>query len=98
MAAAAKIREETGIEVETLWGDDGFVVRFPDVDEPPDVRLLLPDPDEVQALVVRQLGATALFAAKFPENPPPSLLLPNPPPATPAPPCQQRQPPSHLPP
>ena len=32
MAAAAKIREETGIDVETLWGDDGFVVRFPDVD------------------------------------------------------------------
>jgi len=26
---------------ETLWGDDGFVVRFPDVDQPPDPRLLL---------------------------------------------------------
>ena len=76
MAAAAKIREETGIDVETLWGDDGFVVRFPDVDQPPDPRLLLPDPDEVQALVVRQLGATALFAAKFRENAARSLLLP----------------------
>jgi ATP-dependent Lhr-like helicase len=76
MAAAAKIREETGIDVETLWSDDGFVVRFPDVDQPPDVRLLLPDPDEVQALVVRQLGATALFAAKFRENAARSLLLP----------------------
>src|SRR5258706_13654234 len=60
MAAAAKIREQTGAEVETLWGDDGFVVRFPDVDQPPDPQLLLPDPDDVQALVVRQLGATAL--------------------------------------
>ena len=49
---------------------------FPDVDEPPDPRLLLPDPDEVQALVVRQLGATALFAAKFRENAARSLLLP----------------------
>jgi ATP-dependent Lhr-like helicase len=76
MAAAAKIREERGIDVETLWGDDGFVVRFPDVDEPPDIRLLLPDPDEVQPLVVRQLGATALFAAKFRENAARSLLLP----------------------
>ena len=76
MAAAAKIREERGVDVETLWGDDGFVVRFPDVDEPPDPRLLLPDPDEVQALVVRQLGATALFAAKFRENAARSLLLP----------------------
>jgi len=76
MAAAAKIREETGADVETIWGDDGFVVRFPDVDQPPDPRLLLPDPDEVQALVVRQLGATALFAAKFRENAARSLLLP----------------------
>jgi ATP-dependent Lhr-like helicase len=76
MAVAARIREETGTDVETLWGDDGFVVRFPDVDEPPDPRLLLPDPDEVQALVVRQLGATALFASKFRENAARSLLLP----------------------
>ncbi len=76
MAVAAKVREETGIDVETLWADDGFVVRFPDVDQPPDPRLLLPDPDEVQALVVRQLGATALFAAKFRENAARSLLLP----------------------
>jgi len=40
MAVAAKIREEKGVDVETIWGDDGFVVRFPDVDEPPDPRLL----------------------------------------------------------
>jgi ATP-dependent Lhr-like helicase len=91
MAAAARIREERGIDVETLWGDDGFVVRFPDVDEPPDVRLLLPDPDEVQALVVRQLGATALFAAKFRENASRSLLLPKRRPGMRAPLWQQRK-------
>ncbi len=91
MAAAAKIREERGIDVETLWGDDGFVVRFPDVDEPPDVRLLLPDADEVQALVVRQLGATALFAAKFRENAARSLLLPKRRPGMRAPLWQQRK-------
>ena len=91
MAAAAKIREETGVDVETLWGDDGFVVRFPDVDEPPDPRLLLPDPDEVQALVVRQLGATALFAAKFRENAARSLLLPKRRPGMRAPLWQQRK-------
>jgi ATP-dependent Lhr-like helicase len=76
MAVAAKIREDTGTNVDILWGDDGFVVRFPDVDQPPDPQLLLPDPDEVQALIVRQLGATALFAAKFRENAARSLLLP----------------------
>jgi ATP-dependent helicase Lhr and Lhr-like helicase len=91
MAAAAKIREERGIDVETLWGDDGFVVRFPDVDEPPDPRLVLPDPDEVHALVVRQLGATALFAAKFRENAARSLLLPKRRPGMRAPLWQQRK-------
>jgi ATP-dependent Lhr-like helicase len=91
MAAAARIREETGIDVETLWGDDGFVVRFPDMDQPPDPRLLLPDPDEVQSLVVRQLGATALFAAKFRENAARSLLLPKRRPGMRAPLWQQRK-------
>ena len=91
MATAAKIREETGADVETLWGDDGFVVRFPDVDNPPDVKLLLPDPDEAQALVVRQLGSTALFAAKFRENAGRSLLLPKRRPGMRAPLWQQRK-------
>src|SRR5207248_1544729 len=91
MAAAAKIREERGVDVETLWGDDGFVVRFPDVDEPPDVTLLLPDPDDVQSLVVRQLGGTALFAAKFRENAARSLLLPKRRPGMRAPLWQQRK-------
>jgi ATP-dependent Lhr-like helicase len=91
MAAAARIRDRTGVEVETLWGDDGFVVRFPDVDRPPDIDLLLPDPDEVQALVVRQLGATALFAAKFRENAGRSLLLPKRRPGMRAPLWQQRK-------
>jgi ATP-dependent Lhr-like helicase len=91
MAAAAKTREETGVDVETLWGDDGFVIRFPDVDVPPEPRLLLPDPDEVQALVVRQLGATALFAAKFRENAARSLLLPKRRPGMRAPLWQQRK-------
>jgi ATP-dependent Lhr-like helicase len=91
MAAAAKIREDAGVDVETLWGDDGFVVRFPNVDQPPDPRLVLPDPDEVQALVVRQLGATALFAAKFRENAARSLLLPKRRPGMRAPLWQQRK-------
>src|SRR5206468_7101247 len=54
-------------------------------------RLLLPDPDEVQALVVGQLGATALFAAKFRENAARSLLLPKRRPGMRAPLWQQRK-------
>ena len=49
-------RRDAALDVETMWTDDGFVVRFPETDEPPDPTLLLPDPDEVEALVVRQLG------------------------------------------
>ena len=91
MAVAAKIRDETGVDVETLWGDDGFVVRFPDLERPPDPALLTPSPEEVQALVVRQLGATALFAAKFRENAGRSLLLPKRRPGMRAPLWQQRK-------
>ena len=91
MAAAARIHERTGVDVETIWGDDGFVVRFPDVDEPPDSALLFPDPAEVQALVAGQLGGTALFAAKFRENASRSLLLPKRRPGMRAPLWQQRK-------
>jgi ATP-dependent Lhr-like helicase len=76
MAAAAQIQDRTGIDVETMWTDDGFVVRFPETDEAPDVGLVLPAPDQVEDLVLRQLGATALFAAKFRECAARALLLP----------------------
>jgi ATP-dependent Lhr-like helicase len=76
MAAAANIRDITGLDVDTLWGDDGFVLRFPDVDQPPNPLWLLPEAGKAQALVTRQLGATALFAGKFRENAARSLLLP----------------------
>lgn len=76
MAAVERARSVTGIDVETMWTDDGFVVRFPETDEPPDPALLVPSSEEVEALVVRQLGGTALFAAKFREAAARALLLP----------------------
>ena len=76
MAATARIRDEAGIDVEVMWSDDGFVVRYPDGERPPDTSLLLPDPDEVERLVVRQLGSTAMFAARFREAAGRALLLP----------------------
>ncbi len=36
MAATARIRDESGIDVEVMWSDDGFVVRYPDGERPPD--------------------------------------------------------------
>src|SRR6187549_2806749 len=76
MAVTAQIRNRTGMDVEVMWGDEGFVVRFPDVEQPPDPQLLIPDVDEVEALVLRQLGSTSLFAARFRETAARALLLP----------------------
>jgi ATP-dependent Lhr-like helicase len=76
MAVAERARAETGLDVETMWSDDGFVVRFPETEDPPDPKLMLPPSEEVEALVIRQLGATALFAAKFREAAARALLLP----------------------
>ena len=76
MAAVERARAETGLDVETMWTDDGFVVRFPETEDPPDPALMIPASDEVEALVVRQLGGTALFAAKFREAAARALLLP----------------------
>jgi ATP-dependent Lhr-like helicase len=76
MAVTADIRSRTGMNVETMWGDEGFVVRFPEVDRAPDSKLLLPDVEDVEALVLRQLGSTSLFAARFRETAARALLLP----------------------
>jgi len=76
MIAEARVRERLDIDVETLWSDDGFVVRFPDTEEPPDPALLLPPPDEAEGLLLRQIGGTAMFAARFREVAARALLLP----------------------
>jgi len=76
MAVAARIRAAGGPEVETLWGDDGFVLRFPDTDEPPDSDWILVESAEAMQLVLRQLGSTALFAGRFREAAGRALLLP----------------------
>jgi ATP-dependent Lhr-like helicase len=76
MAVSARIRAAGGPEVETLWGDDGFVLRFPDTDEPPDPDWILVESAEVMQMVLRQLGSTALFAGRFREAAGRALLLP----------------------
>jgi ATP-dependent Lhr-like helicase len=75
MAVTAKIKA-TGLDVETMWSEDGFVLRFPESDNPPDTDILLMEPEEASQLVMQQLGSTALFAAKFREAASRALLLP----------------------
>ncbi|HUS65387.1 MAG TPA: DEAD/DEAH box helicase [Kofleriaceae bacterium] len=75
-AVGARIRDELGVEVDTMWSDDGVVFRLPGLERPPDAALFLPAADEVEALVVRHLSRTSLFAARFRENAARALLLP----------------------
>jgi ATP-dependent Lhr-like helicase len=76
MAVTAKLRAGNGQEVETMWSEDGFVLRFPETEEAPAIDPILLDPEEAAELVLRQLGSTALFAAKFRESAARALLLP----------------------
>jgi ATP-dependent helicase Lhr and Lhr-like helicase len=91
MAVSARIQDELGLDAEIMWGDDGFVVRLPETDAPPDPQVMLPDPDEAEALILRQLGSTALFAARFREAAGRALLLPRRRPGARAPLWQQRK-------
>ncbi|HVS14567.1 MAG TPA: DEAD/DEAH box helicase [Thermoanaerobaculia bacterium] len=76
MALERLLGERAGFEVETMASDDGIVLRFADVEELPDASALLPDPDEVEDLIVDQVGSSALFASRFRENAARALLLP----------------------
>ncbi|MBE2248141.1 MAG: DEAD/DEAH box helicase [Myxococcus sp.] len=76
MAVQAHVRETLGLEVETLWANDGFVVRWPEGAAPPDGQHLLPRAAEVERLVLGQLSQTPLFAARFREIASRALLLP----------------------
>jgi ATP-dependent helicase Lhr and Lhr-like helicase len=81
MAVAAKLREARGIEgqgieVQSIWSDDGIALHLPDSDAPPATEDLLIDPAEIEDLVVAELGSTALYGARFRENAARSLLIP----------------------
>ncbi len=76
LALSARIRDELELEADAIWSDDGIVVHLPDADEPPDASMVMLEPDEVEDLVVRELGGSALFGARFRENAARSLLIP----------------------
>ncbi|MEQ9411485.1 MAG: DEAD/DEAH box helicase [Fuerstiella sp.] len=76
LLVAARLRQETSDDVDLMWTDDGIVFRIPEAQDVPDVSLFFPEPDDVEADLIREIGGTALFAAKFRENAARSLLLP----------------------
>ncbi|MFP5319263.1 MAG: DEAD/DEAH box helicase [Acidimicrobiia bacterium] len=91
LAVEARVRSRLGVEVQTMWSDEGFVVRLPEADEAPPVESILLDPEEVEELVVGQLANSALFASRFRENAARALLLPRRRPGQRTPLWQQRQ-------
>jgi ATP-dependent Lhr-like helicase len=93
LALEARLRERLGLEVQTIWSDDGIAIRLPEGDANLDgiEALLFPDPEELEDLVVGQVASSALFASRFRENAARALLLPRRRPGTRTPLWQQRQ-------
>jgi len=77
LAITARLRERVGADPYVIWSDDGIAIRLPEgMEEAPTHDLLFPDPEETEDLVVREMGSSALFAARFRENAARALLLP----------------------
>ncbi len=93
MAIEARIAERLGIEIQTIYSDDGIAIRLPEGDGSLAgvEQLLFPDPDEVEDLVIGRVGGSSLFASRFRENAARALLLPRRRPGTRTPLWQQRQ-------
>src|SRR5207245_2774109 len=75
-AIETRVRERLGLEVQTMYSDDGIVVRLPEADEAPPADSILFGPEEVEDLVLSRVGASALFASRFREAAARALLLP----------------------
>ena len=93
MALEARISERLGLEVQTIWSDDGIAIRLPEGEMSLEgvEALLFPEPEEVEDLVVGRVGQSSLFASRFRENAARALLLPRRRPGTRTPLWQQRQ-------
>ncbi|TDB98984.1 ATP-dependent helicase [Actinomadura sp. 7K534] len=91
LAIAGRLRERYGVDAQAMHADDGIVIRIPDMDEPPGLDLAVFDADDIERIVVDELGGSALFAARFRECAARSLLLPRRRPDRRMPLWQQRQ-------
>ena len=76
LALGAQLRAEHGVDTQALWSDDGIILHLPDADDPPPGDAVALDPDAVEDLIVRELGDSALYAARFRENAARALLIP----------------------
>jgi ATP-dependent helicase Lhr and Lhr-like helicase len=91
MAIERRLIERYDMPIETMWGDDGIVLRLPEAAEAVPLEDLIIDPDEIDELVVGALPQTSLFSARFRECAARALLLPRRRPDRRTPLWQQRQ-------
>jgi ATP-dependent Lhr-like helicase len=92
LAIGRRLSERYGVDGQVMPGDDGIVVRLPDVaEEPPGADLVTFEPAEIRAIVEDTVGTSAMFAARFRECAARSLLLPRRDPRRRQPLWQQRQ-------
>jgi ATP-dependent Lhr-like helicase len=91
MAIERRLIDQFDIPVETMWGDDGMVLRLPESADQLPLEAILIDPEDIHELVVETLPQTALFSARFRECAGRALLLPRRRPDKRTPLWQQRQ-------
>ncbi|WP_460744558.1 ATP-dependent helicase [Mariniluteicoccus endophyticus] len=82
---------DRGVQVNATATNDGIVIQVPDTDAaPPGAELVVIDPDELERLVIDEVGGSALFASRFRESAARALLLPRRDPRSRSPLWQQR--------
>lgn len=91
MAIQRHLRDRLDMPVETMYADDGIVLRLPEALDTIPLDDLMLDPEGIEEAIVTALPETALFAARFRECAGRALLLPRRRPDQRTPLWQQRQ-------
>ncbi len=76
LAIATRLEAVLGYPIHPLWTDDGIAFRFAEGQAVPTDDQLVPDPDEVERILVDELARSSVFASHFRENAARALLLP----------------------
>jgi ATP-dependent helicase Lhr and Lhr-like helicase len=75
IAIMALAKEKFNLELETVWSNDGFVIRAPENADLEDFGWIVIDETEIERLLYLQLARTSMFAARFREASARALLL-----------------------
>ncbi|MET0909226.1 MAG: DEAD/DEAH box helicase, partial [Ilumatobacteraceae bacterium] len=91
MAIERRLADHYDVPVESMWGDDGIVLRLPEAADELPIEAITIEPDDIEDIVVSALPQTALFSSRFRECAGRALLLPRRRPDQRTPLWQQRQ-------